>query len=151
VSNIIEIQGEGARVSIEIVGFQRPNSTNVDDANWLQGNLKITLESFSCRMCIPLRTYDLSQLQVELETCLQALEGRATLRLLEPVLQVDLDFNRRGHVTVKGVAQTLGQRRSALSFSFDSDQSYLAETNRQLKAALLSFSIRPPAWDSYIS
>jgi hypothetical protein len=35
VSNLIEICGDGANVALEIAKFERPNSTNVDDANWL--------------------------------------------------------------------------------------------------------------------
>jgi hypothetical protein len=88
-------------------------------------------------MGVSLRTYELAQMQSELHSCLELLDGTARLRPLEPVLQLDFVFDRRGHVNVVGVAQTLGPHKSTLSFSFDSDQSYLAETDRQLQAILL--------------
>lgn len=66
-SNLIEIRGDGA---LEIVKFERPNSTNVDDANWLASRLKVTLKHFSCEVGLSLTTYDIAQLQSELESCL---------------------------------------------------------------------------------
>jgi hypothetical protein len=142
VSNVIEIRGEGAQVALEIVEFERPNSTNVDDANWLVGRLNVVLKHFSCQMGVSLRTYELTGLQSELRSCLRALDGTARLRPLGPELQLDLAFDRRGHVSVAGVVQTPGPHKTTLSFSFDSDQSYLAQTDRQLQATLLNFPVR---------
>ena len=68
-SNLIEIRGEGANVALEIAKFERPNSTNVDDANWLASRLKVTLKHFSCEMVLSLTTYDLAQLKSELDSC----------------------------------------------------------------------------------
>jgi hypothetical protein len=142
-SNSIEIRSEeGAEIMLEISKFERPNPTNADDANWLNGRLMITLKSFSCDMNLSLRTYELAQLQSELHSCLSKLSGTARLRLLEPAFHLDLVFERRGHVNVAGTAQTLGPHKTTLHFSFDSDQSYLVETNRQLQAALEIFPIR---------
>ena len=141
-ADLIEIRGDGANIALEIAEFERPNSANVDDANWLVGQLTITLKYFSCQMPISLGVLDLAQLQSELQSCLKILGGTARLRPLEPVLQLDLAFDRRGHVTVSGFAQTLGPRKTTLSFSFDSDQSYLTEADRQLRRVLLNFPIQ---------
>jgi len=141
-ANSIEIRGHEAKVALDIVKFERPKSMNEDDANWLTVQLTVTLKHFSCLIGISLRTYELEQLQSELNSCLKALSGTATLRPLEPKLQLELAFDNRGHVSVEGIVQTLGPRKTSLSFSFDSDQSHLAETDRQLKAALRNFPVQ---------
>jgi hypothetical protein len=51
-------------------------------------------------------------------------------------------FNKRGTATINGTAHPHRSPEASLVFRFDTDQSYLAETLRQLETVLRRFPIK---------
>ena len=64
---------------------------------------------------------------------------------LEEGLQIEIKFNRAGRADLFGRArsqQSLVPHESVLSFSFETDQSFLAQTVRELKGIVTQFPVR---------
>ena len=71
------------------------------------------------------------------------LKGTATFSTVEAGLAIEIKFTTAGHVEVFGSAQTsLVPDVSVLSFSFETDQSFLVHTVRELKAIVSRFPVR---------
>jgi hypothetical protein len=135
----IEIRGEGATVRVDIRDYERSDPKNIDDANWLVGRCSVQVKGFSCDLKISPRTYDLAQFQSELRSALTKLVGSARFSTLEPGLELEVKFKRGGKAEISGVAQTAGPQKTKLYFAFDTDQTFLSETDRQLHAVIERF------------
>jgi len=61
---------------------------------------------------------------------------------------MEIKFNHGGHADLFGRARSqtsLVPEQSVLSFSFETDQSFLAQTVRELKGIVTQFPIRKPS------
>jgi hypothetical protein len=138
----VEIKGEDGHATIQVERYERLYTSNVDDANWLTGSVAIRAQEFSCQIDLSLRTDELARFQADLHDCLKRLDGSATFSTLEQTLALKLEFGRRGGVSITGSARSMRKTKTSMSFSFQSDQSALSETDGQLQHFIAQFPIR---------
>ncbi len=83
-----------------------------------------------------------------LEKVVDSLNGTAAFTTLEEGLHIEIKFNHAGHADLFGRARSqtaMVPEQSVLSFSFETDQSFLARTVRELKGIVTQFPIRKPS------
>jgi hypothetical protein len=141
-SNSIEIKGQGAGLTVMISGYERPDAENVHDANWLRCAASVAVREFSCKLEAAFTTYDFAEFEAQLDNVLSALKGKASFVTDEKALGLDVEFRNTGLAVVSGVVQVRGLPKAALSFSFETDQTFLRQTHRELRAAVQSFPVR---------
>ena len=143
----MEIGGRGGHIKIRVQGYERPETSDEDDANWLVTRCSVAVAEFSCILKLSLVTRDFAEFLSRLEKAVDALNGTATFTTLEEGLHVAIGFNHAGHADVVGRARSqtsTGPGQSVVSFSFETDQSLLAQTVRELKGIVKQFPIRKP-------
>ena len=94
---------------------------------------------------VPDKTHDCARFTDELEEAVQMLKGTATFSTVEAGLAIEIKFTTAGHAEVFGSARSqtsLVPDVSVLSFSFETDQSFLVHTVREVKAIVSRFPVR---------
>ena len=144
-TNTFQIRGHGNIIQIEVFGYERPDANDEDDANCLRARCSVTVAEFSAVLSLALVTHDFARFTDELEQAVQLLKGTATFSTVEEGLAIEIKFTTAGHAEVFGSARSQTSNVpdvSVLSFSFETDQSFLAHTVRQLKTIVSRFSVR---------
>ena len=144
-TNTVQIRGDGNAIQIEVFGYERPDGDNEYDANWLRARCSVTVAEFSAVLRLALVTHDFARFADELEQAVQLLKGTATFSTAEAGLAVEVKFTTAGHAEVFGSVRSQTSfvpDQSVLSFSFETDQSFLAHTVRELRAVVSRFPVR---------
>ena len=144
-ANTFQIRGDGNVIQIEVFGYERPDATDEYDANWLRARCSITVAEFSAVLSLVLVTHDFARFADELEQAVQLLKGKATFSTAEAGLAVEIKFKTAGHAEVSGSARSQTSfvpDVPMLSFSFETDQSFLAHTVREVKTVVSRFPVR---------
>lgn len=141
-SEKIEIIGEGVCIALEVLGYENPLAQDVSDANWLDCRVSITIgDAFQGQFAASFTTSDFVRFREELSTALTELNGTATFVTDEDALRVGVELSKTGRAAVEGIAQTFSPDAS-LSFSFETDQTFLNQTLQQLNAVVDHFPIK---------
>lgn len=128
---------------MEVLGYENPSAPDVSDANWLKCRVAINIEeAFWANFPASFTTSDFIQFHEELRTVLTKLSGTASFLTDEDALCLSIEIGRTGGALVGGVAQTYGQPQASLSFSFESDQSFLSRTLHDLEAVVIHFPVK---------
>lgn len=123
----------GNKLAIAVHGYENNHAENRDDANWLTCELSFAIAGFKGEWFANFTTYDFEKFHREVELINSNMEGRATFRTLEEMLELDLLLNTRGTLQVSGTLRhSLGEPRGVLEFFFESDQSYLQNYAEEL-------------------
>ncbi len=141
----MEIGGHGGHIKIDVQGYQWPESSDEDDANWLVAGCNVTVGEFSCTLRLSLVTRDFAEFLAQLEKAVDSLDSTAVFTTLEDGLHIEIKFNHVGHANLFGRVRSqtsLVPDQSVLSFSFETDQSFLAQTVRELREIAVKFPIR---------
>jgi len=145
VTNTMEICGHGGRIEVQIFDYERPNATDEDDANWLKAKCSVFVGEFTCVLQISPVTHDFVRFLRQLEEAVRQMKGTAAFATLEGELAVEIKFESAGQADVFGRARSqtsLVPDQTALSFSFETDQSFLTQTVRELTAIVAQFPVR---------
>ena len=119
------INGNGATVSLAVHGYENEQATAGSDADWLRCFIHVRVLGFECQTPLSLTTQDLSSFAKSLTTAYVALAGEAPLETDEGQLRLVVTFGRSGTVQVEGEIGNVGRPKADLSFSFDSDQTFV--------------------------
>ena len=144
-ANTVQIRGDGNVIQIEVFGYERPDADDEHDANWLRAECSVTVAEFSAVLSLSLVTHDFARFTDQLEQAVKLLKGTATFSTAEEGLAVEIKFTTAGHAEVFGSVRSQTSfvpDQSILSFSFETDQSFLAQTVRELKAIIGRFPVR---------
>jgi hypothetical protein len=144
-TNTVQIRGDGNIIQIEVFGYERPDANDEYDANWLRARCSVTVAEFSAVLSLALVTHDFARFADELEQAVQRLKGTAIFSTVEAGLAIEIKFTTAGHAEVFGSARSqtsIVPDVSVLSFSFETDQSFLAHTVRELKTIVSRFPVR---------
>jgi len=144
-TNTIQIRGDGNIIQIEVFGYERPDANDEYDANWLRARCSVSVAEFSAVLSLALATHDFARFADELEQAVQLIKGTATFSTVEAGLAIEIKFTTAGHAEVFGSARSQTSNVpdvSVLSFSFETDQSFLARTVRELKTIVSRFPVR---------
>jgi hypothetical protein len=138
----IEITGPGASVTIGVAGYENPVAVNPSDANWLSCTVLLQIGAFSGSLAASFTTHDFARLFGQFQAALSTLEGDVSFLTDEDMLRLNLKFEKTGLVQISGMAQEFGQGKAALTFSFETDQSFLTQTCRQLEKVTKKFPVK---------
>ena len=136
------IEGTGGSILIEVLGYENAATSNESDANWLRCRIKIATGPFSGEIDAALTTQDFAYFERELTEVLRTLKGKATFQTDEDGLRFEVEMGSRGVAMVSGAAKAKGGSRASLSFSFETDQSFLAQTKRALAEVVEHFPVQ---------
>ncbi len=139
---ICEVAGPGARCTIDVQGYENPAGQNVSDANWLSCRAAVRVGSFSAECPAAFSTQDFIEFYRGLCAVLRQAGGTACFQTDEEILSLSLDVKRTGTATISGALRLSGNPGAVLSFTFESDQTFLADTQRQLEALTRAFPER---------
>jgi hypothetical protein len=144
-SNTIEpvvFSGGPDRLTFEVFDYERPSVSDMYDANWLKATVSISAGPFTGRFRANMTTWDLAKLHDQLTEALERLAGRTDFESTESDIVLAVEFSHRGTATVSGLLRPSGSERTTLSFSFETDQSALSETVRQLDELVHRLPVR---------
>ena len=138
----LPINGHGASISIEVSGYERPSAQNVHDANWLKCSVALNLGYFTADYLATFETSDFVRFRDGLKIVLSTMSGAASFVTCEGALNCTIEMAPTGTARIKGVAQVHAHTTATLSFSFETDQSFLAETLREVEGVIREFPMR---------
>jgi hypothetical protein len=87
-------------------------------------------------------TYDFIALVEHLKGALATLSGTVSFQNTENDIALNIEFDKRGNGNIHGTAQPHRSPEASLAFRFDTDQSYLAQTLRELESVLRHFPVK---------
>lgn len=137
----LSIRGDqGESISVDVRGYERPDTGDFWDSNWLQCTVDVKVQGFRATIGTSLRTDDFMKFFSELREIAEPKAGEATFRTIEGTLSIVVKMRKQGICTVRGKVRDNTQAR--LDFNFDSDQTLLWETVEALEAITREFPIR---------
>ena len=139
------VRGNGGEVQVEVLDYERPTSKEGSDANWLVCRCRVTVREFISDVRLSLMSDDFVRFLRNLDDALRSLRGTAVFATAEEGLALEVRFKAAGHADVSGIVQSqlsVIPSRTNLDFSFESDQSFLSETVKGLRALIQRFPVR---------
>ena len=137
------IAGEGFRLVLRVLGYERPQLDSGADANWLTGEAELTVDplgSFRATQSVALRTEEVAAFREELANLLEVLDGEATLDHMEEQVGCTVTL-RRGKGEFSGfVRQHVGAELRVIGVP--TDQSYLQESLTAFEALVREFPVK---------
>lgn len=139
---MITINGEGSQITISIVGYEHPTSTDADDAYWVVSDVEIAVGPFNGKYRAAMMTYDFDNFCSEVEGLLKSSRSKAKFTTHEGWLNLQIEVAKLGGVVVSGTATAQSLAEATLAFTFPSDQSHLQQTLISLKSAIKQFPVK---------
>ncbi|MDQ0202291.1 WapI family immunity protein [Neobacillus ginsengisoli] len=132
--NEFEIAGKEGFIRIQlnnVYGF--PNETSYYGGYDVKGKIEIKSGNYYVKDAeLWFSTGQLYQFFIQLQKCYTDLKGCVTFSESENHLKLDLNFNQYGQINIRGYFQEIVDEENILHFEFESEQSYLISTLRQL-------------------
>jgi hypothetical protein len=132
--NEFKIAGKQGFIQIElneVYGF--PNETSYLGGYDVKGKIEIKSGNYYVKDAeIWFSTGQLYQFSIQLQKCYNELKGSVTFSEVENNLKIELNFNKFGQINIQGYFQELADQENILHYEFESEQSYLTSTLRQL-------------------
>lgn len=132
-TGLFSVNGEGGRLTVEVLGYENPYPQTVSDANWLQVQIRLDAGGCSMRIEAALTTQELKHFLDELEGVVTTLEGTASLTTDEETISLQVNVGKRGTAHVSGELRELGTIKVTVKFEFDTDQTLLMRTISELR------------------
>ena len=131
------VNGEGARLTVEVLGYENSRPQTVSDANWLRARIRFDAGECALQIEASLTTQDVKYFLEELEGILSSLDGSASLATDEEAIGLRLKVTKTGAAHVSGELNVIGAAKVKVGFEFESDQSYLGQTLVELRGIQL--------------
>jgi len=147
VSAEVHIAGEGFRLTLRLTEWESAEIPSGSDANWVVGEVELAAGStgrFSARLPVSFRTDEMARFRDELARLLETLTGEATLEHLESHFCAKVTLTAGAGALQACVAEDVGAELRVDDVR--TDRSYLAETLRELDAAVAAFPVRGDAY-----
>lgn len=138
----IEIRGHGGHLRVEVLGYENPSAQDLSDANWLSCDVLVEVSAFSGNISCSFSTQDFIQFRDELRELLANRSGIASFLTDEEHLGIRLEMEATGIVRIEGMAQIYDMPQATLSFSFESDGSFLTTALRDLEKLIKVFPVK---------
>jgi len=140
--NNLLIKGYNGSVEIEVSRYERPEAKDPSDANWLSTTVDVRVGPFTGHYAATLTTYDFAAFRTELEALLAGKIVKAVFAGDEGWLRLEITIGPCGSGKVNGEASCNQGVKSKLSFSFETDQTFMAETLRSLMIIVKTFPVK---------
>ena len=136
--NEFKIAGKQGFIQIElneVYGF--PNETSYLGGYDVKGKIDIKSGNYYVKDAeIWFSTGQVYQFFIQLQKCYNELKGSVTFSESENNLKIELNFNRFGQINIQGYFQEVAHQENILHYEFESEQSYLTSTLRQLNSII---------------
>jgi len=139
----VEVAGQAALVRIEVIGYENLAANNPSDANWLTCRVEVRVRGFEGHLNAAFTTQDFAAFSKSLRSAVAALHGWAVFEADEDALQLKVEFNVTGTVTISGSLREPDRPGTYLAFSFESDQTFMSRTVEALDEVSHRFPVRP--------
>ncbi|MFJ7971350.1 hypothetical protein [Psychrobacillus sp. NPDC096389] len=134
--NDFKIAGKQGFINIElneVYGF--PNETSYLGGYDVKGKINIKSGNYYVKDAeIWFSTGQIYQFFIQLQKCYNELKGSVTFSETENNMKIELNFNRFGQINIQGYLQEVTHQENILHYEFESEQSYLISTLRQLNS-----------------
>lgn len=137
----VEIVGQAARLRIEVLGYENPSPQTPSDANWLSCRIEVVVGGFEGRVGASLTAQDFVVFHQALRSSVDALRKGAVFETDEDALRLNVEMRATGTAVITGILHDWG-RATSLSFSFESDQTYLRQTVGMLGKVIRQYPVR---------
>lgn len=141
-NNIASIAGQDGKLIVEVLGYENPQASNVDDANWLAVLLSAVVGPFAGKFRVAFTAYDLLALYEKLKTVTMAFSGSVFFQSTEGNLSLEVKFASNGTATLEGVIQPSASYKASLHFRFEIDAGALAAAVKELSTLVEHFPAR---------
>lgn len=128
-------------VVVRALSRNHPDLFDYWDGNWLACEVEIAAGGFRSAFRADLRSEEFRLFLEEVEALSRTLDGAASFSTTEGQIAFSLAGDGRGHVRVHGEAVDTVGSDNRLQFSFEIDQTYLAEICRSLEIILAAFPV----------
>jgi hypothetical protein len=143
VSVEIEIRGHGGGIGIVVLGYENPAAANGgSDANWLLCKVRVGIGPFRGEVTATFATQHFARFRQELQALLGWERASAAFETDEQVLEVKIEAKPTGAARISGIVRWSSGPSVAVSFTLDSDQSYLGPILEALGAVTTQFPVR---------
>jgi hypothetical protein len=138
----IEIKGHGGGIRITVLGYENPAANEPSDANWLVCRVNLGVGPFRGEMVATFATQDFAAFASELSALLQGETQRASFQTDEQALDLQVEMAPRGAARISGTARYSSGPDVRISFTLESDQTFLVPVVRALETVLQDFPVR---------
>lgn len=138
----IEIKGHGGGIGIVVLGYENPAAAEPSDANWLVCRVRVGVGPFRGEVSATFTTHDFERFRQELRGLLGRDRASAAFETDEQVLELRIERKPTGATPISGTIRYSLGPSVAVSFTLDSDQSYLGSVLEALDAVTQEFPIR---------
>ena len=121
---------QGSQLQVELVG---PVATD-EGYRWVPAVVTLSVGGFNAKVQMTLTADDIERFGEQLETTYKSLSGIAEFSTIEGQLTLEIEMNRQGHVKVSGRLGDDASFPNTLTFTFNSDQTFLPKTISELSA-----------------
>ncbi|OCA90155.1 WapI family immunity protein [Bacillus sp. FJAT-27986] len=94
--------GEKAKVEIDIIAREYPNSFDYWDGNWVISNVKVEIPGYYVDFIASLRTDDIRDFLNDLKLMNKDLSGKAILKNLDSFIYFECEMDKLGHIEWSG-------------------------------------------------
>lgn len=138
----MSIKGSGGSILIEVLGYERPTESGGSDANWVNCRVDLSVIPFRGQYNASFTTQDFVDFHKELDAIVCGTISKAAFIGDEQSLSFEIEIGARGAAVVTGEACLLGQPKVAVKFSFETDQSYLQGSLKELAEVIKQYPVR---------
>ena len=133
---------QGRRLTIDVHGYERESAQDPYDANWLRCSVDLDLERFRGAVDASFTTQDFARFLSELDQIVRGDARAASFQTMEEVLSIRVEVDCAGRAVVAGTLQEIDAGGSVLSYSIESDLSFLQRSHGELKRIVAEFPER---------
>jgi hypothetical protein len=141
-SQTIEIAGHGGRLTILVLGYENPSAKDPSDANWLTCKVQVTAGPFAGDVDAAFTTDDFARLRRGMRALLDQEVQSVEFEPIEQALSLKMAGARTGAVSISGAVRYSSGPAAAVSFTLESDLSYLSSTMASLEAVIDQYPVQ---------
>ncbi len=134
------LQSNGRSINIEIIKRSRPESTDFEDGNWLETNIKIDVPGFNGHYGSNLRTDDFERFTQNLEKLKANEIKEVQFTTMEEGLHLIGVLEVSGNIKWEGTAKSQWGG-SCLTFNIETDYSSIDDLLNQLRETLDTYPV----------
>jgi hypothetical protein len=138
----IEIRGHGGGITIDVLGYENPAATKASDANWLICSIRMRIGPVHGDMKASFTTQDFAEFARELRALVEGQASAASFQTDEQALELKIVGKPTGSAEITGTVRYSFGPDVAVSFTLDSEKSYLLPVIDAISSTMEQFPIR---------
>jgi len=142
-SQILKFMGEHDDfLELKVIGYAHPDSLDYWDGNWITVLGTLQMGVFHADVSGDIRVEEFVEFHKELLTLYDTLQGEVTFKTLERWLEITIEVNKTGQISMSGFVKNGVFGVNRLNFEMDTDQTFLTEPINRLEQILEMYPIK---------